>query len=344
MNKAIALLLLLVGCSALALGQRRDRFRVMEYNVENLFDTIHTEDHDDAEFTPAGAYRWNTPRFAKKLRAVGSVIANVGGDRPPELIALVEVENDSVVAALIRRTRPLRQDYDYIITHGPDPRGINVALLYNRRRFCPILSDTVRVAPQKKGEHPSRDVLHVCGRLVTGDTLDIFVLHLPSRRGYNAAQAYREDIGRAVRRSVDSLQHVRQTPLIVLTGDFNAAFPEPLFTEALRAQLPTEAPAEADALYVLSHALRGRLGVGGTYKYQGAWGTLDQFVVSGTLLAPTRSDAPCTTKDDCRVVDFPFLLKNDPNASGVRPFRTFLGTAYQGGYSDHLPLVLDLYY
>ena len=37
-----------------------------------------------------------------------------------------------------------------------------------------------------------------------------------------------------------------------------------------------------------------------------------------------------------------FLLQDDPKYPGERPFATYLGYRYQGGYSDHLPVILDL--
>lgn len=33
-----------------------------------------------------------------------------------------------------------------------------------------------------------------------------------------------------------------------------------------------------------------------------------------------------------------FLLKPDKTWRGIRPFRTYYGFKYEGGYSDHLPL------
>ena len=36
-----------------------------------------------------------------------------------------------------------------------------------------------------------------------------------------------------------------------------------------------------------------------------------------------------------------FLLTKDKTWRGVRPFRTYYGFKYEGGFSDHLPLVID---
>jgi hypothetical protein len=41
----------------------------------------------------------------------------------------------------------------------------------------------------------------------------------------------------------------------------------------------------------------------------------------------------------CRIGDLPFLLEDDEKYGGKKPYRTYLGPKYLGGYSDHLPLV-----
>ena len=79
---------------------------------------------------------------------------------------------------------------------------------------------------------------------------------------------------------------------------------------------------------------------GGTYRYRGEWGMLDQFIVSGTLLSP--SFALCTGADKARLLAFPFLLEEDEQYGGDTPFRTYKGMRYHGGYSDHLPICLDI--
>ena len=38
---------------------------------------------------------------------------------------------------------------------------------------------------------------------------------------------------------------------------------------------------------------------------------------------------------------FNSLFKTDKTYHGTRPFRTYYGYKYEGGYSDHLPLLVD---
>ena len=135
----------------------------MEYNVENLFDTLHAPGCQDSDFTPEGSHHWNTLRYWGKLGRLARVIAGVGGATPPDLGALAEVENDSVLSHLTRRTSLSLLGYEYIITRSADVRGINVALLYQPYRFRPVSVDTFRVSPLHPRISPTRYLLHVAG-------------------------------------------------------------------------------------------------------------------------------------------------------------------------------------
>ena len=327
-------------------AQAQHRFRMMEYNVENLFDTIHAPLHADIEFTPQGEKRWTERRYWSKLGKLARVIAAAGETSPVDLVALIEVENDSVIHHLIHRTKLWRLGYEALITHSEDIRGINVALLYQPHRFRLISHDTLRISPQNPKQRLSRDILHVAGELTTRDTLDMFVVHLPSRRGGKAAERYRTQHTVALRRVTDSLMCLRKNPHIVITGDFNAWYPEKCLSQGLGAFLPdSTVAAKPHGLYLLSYNLCAHDDIRGTYKFQGQWNQLDQFIVSGTLLQqPTRRKQLHTRMGDCRIVDFSWLLRTDKSGYGVHPHRSYLGPYYSGGYSDHLPLLLDLWY
>ncbi len=79
---------------------------------------------------------------------------------------------------------------------------------------------------------------------------------------------------------------------------------------------------------------------GGTYRFRGEWGLLDQMIVNGYLLG--ENPRIHTAYEEAQVLRFPFLLEEDERYGGDTPFRTYKGMRYQGGYSDHLPLLLKL--
>lgn len=341
MNRLAAVFLLCLLLTSVCRG--RQRFRLMEWNVENLFDTIHCAGKEDGEFTPTGGKLWTSARYWAKLSRLCRTIAAVGGETPCDLVPLVEVENDSVLSHLVHRTKLWRMGYEYVATSSGDVRGINVALLFQPHRFRPVGVDTLRFPPLSAKSSPTRDALHVAGELTSGDTLDVYVLHFPSRRAGRPARLFREDIARRVRHHADSVFTTRQRPHIVLTGDFNAWYPEKSIAASLGAAPPDGTPSP-HSFYILSSRLHAPGGIDGTYKYQGAWNRLDHFIVSGTLLAAPPAATLATGEENCRIADLPFLLQKEKSGAGLRPFRTYLGNYYQGGYSDHLPLVLDLFY
>ena len=155
-------------------------FTIMSYNIENAFDTHHDEGKNDLEFCEGGERRWSHSRLMNKLKGVSKVIAAADEKRPVDLIGLCEVENDTVMQYLIRRTPLYQLGYRYILTESKDERGIDVALLYSPFTFHPIETQPIRPNFKKQ---TTRDILHVAGTISGGDTLDVYVLHLPSKRG-----------------------------------------------------------------------------------------------------------------------------------------------------------------
>lgn len=293
------------------------RFRIAFYNTENLFDCQHDSLKDDREFLPDGVRHWTPWRYWEKIRRTAEVIASLGEDSAPEMVGLCEVENDSVLTDIVSRS-PLRtMGYRYVLTSGDDPRGIDVALLYKPSHFRLLQWEERRVpvGTVRKDAH-ARPVLHVTGECLSGDTLDIFVCHWPSRRGGSrASEPLRVLAAQTVLEAMDSLRTVRQNPLFVVMGDLNET------TEGKAVKL-------LEQRSLLENKTRG---LRGSYRYRGQWEQLDQMLVSPTLEV-----------ESIRVLDADYLLENEPVFGGKRPFRTFNGRRYQGGYSDHLPVVLTL--
>ena len=101
----------------------------MFWNVENLFDTKDDPRKNDNEFLPEATRHWNSFRYRDKLKNLAKGIIASGNEYVPDLVGLCEVENDSCLYDLTRRS-PLREaDYRYIITDSPDQRGIDVAFI-----------------------------------------------------------------------------------------------------------------------------------------------------------------------------------------------------------------------
>lgn len=312
-------------------------FRIMFFNVENLFDVNDEPGKNDNEFLPQAIRAWSYPRYKKKLADVARVITAVGEWEPPALVGLCEVENDRVMKDLVLGSPLKEHGYRYVMTDSPDARGIDVALLYQRDKFRLLSHRSVRINFRDK-RRVSRDILHVTGMVATRDTVDVFVAHFPSRSGgEKQTETFRIEAALTLRHAIDSILAVRSVPGVILMGDLNDYPDNKSVAQVLGARAPGE-QAETNTLYHLL-AEKARKKNYGSYKYQGEWGLLDHLIVSGRLLDSAGSMFTSTKKAD--VVRLPFTLIEDKKYGGLQPFRTYHGMKYQGGYSDHLPVYAD---
>lgn len=326
----------LAACLACVSGWAQQPFYVLEYNVENFFDCRHDSLKNDYEYLPGAVRGWSPKRYIDKRNKIAKVILAAARSQVPDVVALCEVENTACIDGLIKYS-PLRDaSYRYVMTDSPDERGIDVALLYQPSTFRLVGSESFRIPPLSGSCRPTRDILHVAGRLVSGDTLDVFVCHLPSRMGgERQTRPYRQHAVRILRHAVDSVMQVRQNPYVVITGDFNAELSSSLLRETLGAG-NVVAPVESGSLYNLM-----KKSAVGTYRYKGEWSIIDHIIVNGGLIQGENNEMPVSA-GETSILAFPFLLEEDTLYGGDRPFRTYRGMKYHGGFSDHLPVMLKL--
>jgi endonuclease/exonuclease/phosphatase family metal-dependent hydrolase len=332
----VILLFLFIGKSALFC---QNDFRIMFYNVENLFDTKDDSLKNDDDFLPDGYMRWTPWKYREKLRNITRVITALGGMRSPALVGLCEVENDSVLYDLTKRS-PLRvQEYEYIITRSPDERGIDVALLYQRDQFRLLDTTEYEIKLSGRRRRATRNLLHVVGEIISGDTLDLFLCHFPSRSdGKRVSERSRIEAAALLRSKTDSLLMRRENANIIIMGDFNDHPDNKSLRRTLNAG-SIQSRLRSDELYNLFYH-SAREGEYGTYKYQGKWEVLDQFIVTGNLL---MEKSPVQVKEKkAHIFRTAFLLEEDKRYFGKKPYRTNTGPRYLGGFSDHLPIYMDL--
>lgn len=321
-------------------------FRMVSYNVENLFDCTDDSLKADDEYLPEGYRRWTPKRYRHKLNEIAKTLLALGHeDEAPVLVGLYEVENEQVMEALTRQT-PLRSvRYRYLMTSSDDVRGIDIALLYRPDCFRLLSSQSIRA--NLPGQRPTRDILHVSGTFfaATRDTLDLFLLHLPSRMsGTHETEPYRCHITQSVRQAIDSLYLVRQHPCILLMGDFNEGPEGKALAEVLQVQpLPQNSEPTDTALYNLlaKRSPSSFRAIKGSYKYRGHWELIDHLLASGTLLQ-AKANHLHLLPETAEVAPLPFLLTDDRLYGGQCPLRTYYGVNYLGGPSDHLPLVVEI--
>lgn len=339
--KRMCLFLLLALLPILLCAQQYEQvMRVVFYNTENFFDPADNPLTDDDDFTPQGARHWGYRRMIDKCDNLARVLIGAGEGRPPAIIGLAEVENDSCLIRLLGRTPLYEWHYRRLITQSPDRRGINVALLYQPDEFRLLGWEPWRIAMPRQ-IRPTRDMLHAWGRVVSGDTLDVIVCHLPSRLGGAKASApARRTAHDRLFAAIDSLMHVRHNPNILVMGDMND-MPGDIRIPSRSGMRNLMAPLQRQLM-------RGRLKYG-SHKYQGVWGFLDQMWVNSGIGVGRYPDTegievPQTLwVNHVRAVAFPFMLTDDRTHLGHRPLRSFYGFDYEGGFSDHLPVSLDLH-
>ena len=310
----------------------------MFYNVENLFDPWDDTLTIDDEFLPGGERNWTYQRYKEKVNKLYKTIVALGEWDPPSLIAVCEIENQRVLKELLQETPLKKIDYDIIHFDSPDRRGIDVALLYRKGRFTPLHSEKHSVVFPGDTNYLTRDILYVKGQIegVSADPLHIFVNHWPSRRnGQMASEIRRLRASETLTELVDSLLLGEEGAKILIMGDFNDQ-PE---NKSLANLVSVRDPYLVDST-VFVNLCGSWSGDIGSYKYQGQWYMFDQIIVSKSLIRGTSTYR--IDKDSFQVFHPSFLLIPDKNYLGVKPFSTFYGFNYQGGFSDHLPVMVDI--
>jgi endonuclease/exonuclease/phosphatase family metal-dependent hydrolase len=294
----------------------------VELNCENMFDYTHDVGKHDTEYLPEATRHWTKKRYWHKLNNIAQELLSCSSDNGgiPDLIALCEVENDSVMRDLTKRSLLRNAGYEYLMTSSPDERGIDVALMYSPYSFAPIRSYGIRVEPIE-GMRATRDILYACGETVSGDTLHVFVVHQPSRfGGEKFSRPFRKVVADRVCASVDSIRTLSPEAKVMIAGDFNDAADSPSLLQYYQ-----------HGLMNITKDAVGDNGVKGTYRYQGEWESIDHILGSAYIY----------NKVDTAYVHAPlFLFEEDAGYGGYRPRRTYVGPRYQSGYSDHLPLIV----
>jgi len=313
------------------------RFRAMFYNVENLFDSYNDSLTNDDEFTPMGTRHWTWAKMNQKVVGIYKTIVAVGEWEPPVFVGLCEIENGYVLYQLAHETPLLKYDYKIVHRDSPDPRGIDVALLFRNDLFELQESRFFKVTFLDEPNRKTREILYVRGTLAGIDTIHVFVNHWPSKFGGELeSNSGRFAAANTLREKIDSIRVFYPDARILIMGDFNDEPESTPLVDGLKVCLDTNSTCPSELVSIASILKsKGQ----GSYKYQGVWGMIDQIIVSKSLL--DQKHKIYTSPDNASVFKADFLLESDDSFVGDKPFRTFAGYKYHGGYSDHLPVFID---
>lgn len=294
------------------------------------------------EFTPASGKNYNTKIYKKKLENAAKVIAELGSQytkTAPAIVGLIEVENRQVIQDLVKQ--PVLAKYDYGIIHynSYDYRGIDVALIYQKRRFTVTnsLKKELKVyGPDGKREY-TRDILVVSG-ILDNEKVAFFMNHWPSRRGGEAVSLPKRNAAAALlKQQMDSIRTEDPATKLFAMGDFNddpvsASLKNHLKAAASEKDLSDEKP-YLNLMYPLY-----KKGIA-SLAYQDAPNLFDQIIVSKNLVLDKNPKEYSVYKAE--VYAPAYLVNKEGNYKGY-PFRSWNGDQFTGGYSDHFPAFVIL--
>lgn len=298
----------------------RDSLVIMFWNLENYFDWRRDTvllNASEEEFTSFGRKHWTKRKFMRKSLAIAKTVLWIadGEGMLPDVIGVAEIENRFVLERLTKDTPLSKAGYGIIHYDSPDPRGIDVAMLYRKDRLKPRSSKPLRVEDRDDPEFHTRDILLAEFIGPGGDSLAVLVNHHPSKYGGGSSRR-RETAMRRLKEATDSLT-ASGWRNIVSMGDFN--------------DVPESTEEYSRTMVNLAIPLAGK--GEGTIKYSGRWELIDMFFVSPSLAGAGA---------EMKIFRIPFLSVRDNAHSGEKPFRTYSGPGYSGGVSDHCPIVLKV--
>ncbi|MGN7756306.1 endonuclease [Chryseobacterium lathyri] len=294
------------------------------------------------EFTPNSSKNYNTKIYKAKLANEAKVISEMGAQytkTAPAVVGLIEVENRQVIEDLVKQ--PVLAKYDYGIIHynSYDYRGIDVALIYQKRRFTPTnsLKKELKVFGDDGKREYTRDILVVTGFL-DNEKVAFFMNHWPSRRGGEAVSLPKRNAAAALlKQQMDSIRAADPSTKLFAMGDFNDDPVSASLKNYLKAVAGPKDLSETTPYLNLMYPLYKK-GIA-SLAYQDAPNLFDQIIVSKNLIADQVTKEYSVYKAE--IFAPPYLVNKEGNYKGY-PFRSWDGDRFTGGYSDHFPAFVIL--
>ena len=338
MKKIILSLFISISIVACAQNKKNNASIIAFWNVENLYDTINDSSIDDEEWLPSSKNNWNSEKYAKKLENTSSILAKIGTEQNSEgaaIIGLAEIENKMVLEDLVKTPKLKSRNYQIVHYNSPDNRGIDVAFLFNPTFFKLISSSVHTVKLLGDSARPTRDELLVSGKL-NGELVHVLVCHWPSRRGgEEKSQENRITAAKVAKGIIDSLRKVEKNAKIILMGDLN----DDPKNESVKNTLLTASEAAKSDDKTFFNPMESILEAGqGTLSYKGKWNLFDQIIISESLSKKKKGNYYFKS---AYVNNYPEVCETKEKYKG-QPLRTYVGSKYIGGYSDHFSVYIVL--
>lgn len=320
---------------------------LMNYNVENLFDTIHDSGKTDYTYLPYKIKKnspkiqsyckslskkswrksclytdWTPKILNKKLNNIAKVLKSYKGGA--DIIVLQEVENENVLRMLVAK---LGRDYKYYsLLEGPDRRGIDNGVISK----YPIVSSKLhRVDMKPLLRRPTRDILEV-NIEINNKAVRLYANHWPSQGGGSITSKARERVAQ----ELVKISKSSRADLTIALGDFNT----------LKKDRPHGIKKHILKYFYDAHVeavAAGNMMMEGSHWFAGHWSRLDRLFIlkkssvkidyrgfnihSKTFMFTDIDWENYETGEITTYRDVPYRFNNKSGA----------------GFSDHLPLVLE---
>jgi len=319
------------------------KYYIAWWNVENLFDisTSPTRPEWIQKKIAKELIGWTNEVLGRKLNQLANIIHKINDSSGPDILGLCEVENEIVINRLVSVLNLPERDYGVIHSDTKDKRGIDVAFLYDKKKFKPPKkSDVFNHVVLKR--NATRDIVQVNFKTKSTPESDLVVIgnHWPSRMGGELASApYRIIAAETLSYWMERIKEkFGKEVAILVMGDFN--------DEPYNRSMREYALAEKDSKrvkskrtqkpYLLNLMWSLQKDGKGTHFFD-TWGMLDQILVNRSLL--TKADGWSLVKDSCEIIRLPELIKSNKPRRFGRPSKKGFD---RDGYSDHLPISITI--
>ena len=338
--KKLILSLCLVGAILVVFAQKP--YKVVFYNLENLFDTINDPNKNDEEYLPEGARKWTTYRYNQKLENMSRVLFDIAAeDRNfPAVIGVSEIENRLVLEDLLATPKLAKTNYRIVHYDSPDRRGVDCAFFYRPDQFKLEGSEAHKVSFPGRPNFYTRDLVAMWGT-IEGEPFYFIVSHWPSRLGGKERSQYsRDHVAAQCKQICDSVRTANPATKVVIMGDFNDDATDESVVEKLGAKGKMNKLEKNDmfnpfwAMYKAGY---------GTLGYRDAWNLFDNIVVSENLATGSTGELKIQKKPGAKfygnIFTRPYMVQQEGQYKNY-PLRSFVGSNFQNGYSDHFPVYI----
>ena len=336
--KKLLLSVCLVGAMLVAFAQKP--YKVVFYNLENLFDTINDPNKNDEEYLPEGARKWTTYRYNQKQENMSRVLFDIAAeDRNfPAVIGVSEIENRLVLEDLLATPKLAKTNYRIVHYDSPDRRGVDCAFFYRPDQFKLEGSEAHKISFPGKPNFLTRDLVAMWGK-IEGEPFYFIVSHWPSRLGGKERSQYSRDfVAEKCKKICDSVRTANPATKVVIMGDFNDDATDASLVKVMGAKGKVKELETGDFFNPYVQMLKAGLG---TLAYQDSWNLFDNICVTENLVNGTYGKLRLIKgkKFYGNIFTRPYMLQQEGQYKGY-PLRTFVTNNFQNGFSDHFPVYI----